>query len=132
MRYTLTKDLETGNAIIDQEHRELFQAVERLMDACGKGQGRSFMEPAIRFLLDYVDKHFAHEERIQQESRYPNLTAHKSFHTAYKKTLRDIVAQIPPSGPTVTDLGKLNSHIAALVSHIRTEDKRLSGYLKQK
>ena len=32
MRYELTKDLETGNAIIDREHRELFEAVNQLLD----------------------------------------------------------------------------------------------------
>ena len=41
MRYELTKDLETGNAIIDREHQELFQAVNQLLDSCGKGQGRA-------------------------------------------------------------------------------------------
>ena len=51
MKYELTKDLETGNAIIDGEHRELFRAVNALIDACGKGQGRSAMEPALKFLL---------------------------------------------------------------------------------
>lgn len=41
MKYEVTKDLETGNSIIDGEHRELFRAVNSLMDACGKGQGRA-------------------------------------------------------------------------------------------
>lgn len=35
-RYELTKKLETGNAIIDGEHRELFAAVNKLLDACSK------------------------------------------------------------------------------------------------
>ena len=131
MRYDLTKDLETGNRTIDQEHRELFQAVNRLMDSCSKGQGRASMEPAIQFLLDYVDKHFAHEEQLQQTSRYLGITAHKAFHTTYKRDLRKIVAQIPASGPSVSDLGTLNRHIALLINHIRTEDKRLGAFLRQ-
>ena len=32
MRYELTKELETGNATIDREHRELFNAVNQLLD----------------------------------------------------------------------------------------------------
>ena len=131
MRYDLTKDLETGNRTIDQEHRELFQAVNRLMDSCSKGQGRASMEPAIQFLLDYVDKHFAHEEQLQQTSRYPGIAAHKTFHTTYKRGLGKIVAQIPASGPSVSDLGTLNRHIALLINHIRTEDKRLGAFLRQ-
>ncbi len=38
MKYELTKDLETGSAIIDEEHRELFRAVNALMDACSSGK----------------------------------------------------------------------------------------------
>ena len=59
MRYELTKDLETGNATIDREHRELFDAVNKLMDACGSGKGRASLEPTMKFLLEYVNKHFS-------------------------------------------------------------------------
>ena len=41
MKYELTKELETGNSIIDSEHRELFAAINRLMDACSVGNGSS-------------------------------------------------------------------------------------------
>lgn len=130
MKYELTKDLETGNAIIDGEHRELFRAVNTLMDACGKGQGRAALEPAIKFLLDYVNKHFAHEEQLQAKSNYPGMAAHKQFHEKYKSKLREIADKIPASGPSVADVGALNGHIAVLVSHIKTEDKRLGAFLK--
>lgn len=40
MRYEMTKDLETGNALIDSEHRQLFKAVNDLLDACSQGKGR--------------------------------------------------------------------------------------------
>lgn len=130
MRYELTKDLETGNAIIDREHRELFEAVNQLLDSCGKGQGRAAMEPAIQFLIGYVDKHFSHEEQLQQESGYPGMRAHKTFHAGYKKTLREIAAKIPASGPSVADLSAMNKHVAVLINHIRVEDKRLSSHLK--
>lgn len=130
MVYELTKELETGNSIIDNEHRELFRAVNKLLDECGKGKGRAAMEPAIKFLLDYVDKHFAHEEDLQKKSNYPNQKAHFQFHENYKRKLREIAGQIPVAGPSVSDLAKLNSHIAVLISHIRIEDKNLGAFLK--
>ena len=132
IKYELTKDLETGNATIDKEHRELFQAVNTLMDACGKGQGRAAIEPALRFLLDYVNKHFAHEEQLQSQSGYPNLAGHKQFHEGYKRKLQDIAAKIPPAGPGVADLNNLNMHIGTLIIHIKIEDKKLGAFLKQK
>ena len=131
MKYELTKELETGNAIIDKEHRELLEAVNTLMDACGKGQGRAALEPAVKFLLNYVDQHFAHEEQLQKQSNYPGLAAHRTFHENYKKTLREVAAAIPPAGPTIADLNNINMQVGVLVSHIKTEDKRLGAHLKQ-
>lgn len=128
----MTKELETGNAIIDREHKELFRAVNALIDACSKGQGRAAIEPTIKFLLDYVNKHFSHEEELQQKNKYPNIIAHKQFHVTYTRKLRDIVNAIPAAGPTVSDLSTLNQHIAVLVTHIRTEDKKVGVFLNGK
>ena len=41
MRYELTQDLLTGNQLIDSEHRQLFDAINALMDACAQGAGRT-------------------------------------------------------------------------------------------
>jgi len=131
MKYELTKELETGNEFIDNEHSELFKAVNNIIDACSKGQGRNIMGPAIQFLLSYVELHFSHEEQFQKDNNYPDMKNHKLFHENYKKTLKEIASQIPVDNPTVTDLVKLNGHIAMLINHIRVEDKKLGTYLKQ-
>lgn len=130
-RYELTKELETGNAIIDKEHRELFQAVNKLLDACSAGKGRDSMDETIKFLNNYVNQHFSHEEQLQKKSAYPGMAAHRTFHENYKKTLKEITGRIAVSGPTIAELGKLNGHISVLISHIRNEDKKLGAFLNQ-
>lgn len=132
MKYSLTKDLETGNDIIDSEHQQLFDAVNRLTEACASGQGRASLDGTIAFLLNYVDKHFAHEESLQKQSSYPGFAAHHQFHEEYKRKLRTLADQIPRSGATIADLSAINQHIGVLVSHIRTEDKKIGAYLKGK
>lgn len=129
MKYELTKDLETGNAVIDGEHRELFRAVNALMDACASGKGRTVIAPTLKFLLDYVEKHFTHEEQLQAQSNYPGMAAHKAFHQSYKASLKALAAQIPDT-PSIADMAKLNSQIATLITHIRLEDKKLGQHLK--
>lgn len=131
MRYELTKDLETGNIFIDDEHRRLFKAVNDLLDACDKGQGRESLKKTMTFLSNYVNTHFDHEEQLQQKNNYPNYTAHKAFHEKYKSDLNALMAKIPASGATVGDLTALNAQIGILVSHIRTEDKRLGQFLQK-
>ena len=130
MKFEVTKELETGNAIIDSEHRELFAAVNRLMDACSAGHGRDHMMPMVNFLLDYVDKHFAHEEQLQNQSHYPGFFAHHAFHENYRQKLKDILSKISANGPTLIDVNALNLHIGTLVAHIKTEDKKLGTFLK--
>ena len=130
MKYELTKDLETGNAAIDSEHRELLNAVNRLLDACAQGKGRTALEPTLKFLLDYVNKHFAHEEQLQTRSKYPGYTEHKAFHEGYKKKLSEIAAAIPAAGPGIGDVAALNKHVGVLVTHIKTDDRKLGAFLK--
>lgn len=130
-RYEFTKKLETGNEVIDREHRELIEAVNKLLAACSEGKGRTSMDETIKFLNNYVERHFAHEEQLQKQSGYSGLTAHKAFHEKYKKTLKEITDGISVSGPTIAALGKLNGHISVLISHISTEDKKLGAFLNQ-
>lgn len=130
-KYELTKDLETGNSTIDKEHRELLQAVNKLLDACGEGKGRIYMNETIKFLNDYVDRHFSHEEQLQRQSGYPGFTPHKAFHEKYKQTLREITDGISETGPSIAELSKLNGHISILISHIRIEDKKLGAFLNK-
>ena len=130
-RYEFTKKLETGNEVIDREHRELIEAVNRLLAACSEGKGRTSMDETINFLNHYVNQHFSHEEQLQRQSGYSGLAAHRAFHEKYKQTLKEITTGISVSGPTIAALGRLNGHISVLISHISTEDKKLGAFLNQ-
>ena len=130
MRYEVTQDLITGNALIDSEHRQLFDAVNNLMDACSQGQGRTQIQSTATFLSNYVVKHFQDEERLQTQSKYPGYTAHKTFHDGYKRQLQQTTQELLADGATVKSLGKLNQVAGVLLSHIRTEDRKLAKHLK--
>lgn len=132
MRYELTNDLMTGNATIDKEHSELFAAMNAMLDACAKGQGRASIEPTMKFLLNYVNQHFSHEEVLHKQSGFENLAAHKQFHASYTQKLQAMAAAIPATGPTLVDLSNLNQHMALLISHIRSTDKKLGAFISGK
>ena len=130
MKYELTDDLLTGNALIDSEHRELFAAVNNLIDACAQGKGRDQIQKTVQFLEDYVAKHFRDEEGLQTKSNYPGYPAHKQFHDGDRRKLAETTQVLTREGPSVKALGDLNGVVAILVSHIRTEDKRLARHIK--
>lgn len=130
MKYEVTEDLLTGNALIDSEHKELFAAVNKLMDACAQGKGRDQIQKTVQFLTDYVAKHFRDEEGLQTKSNYPGYPAHKQFHDGYRRKLGEVSQELVREGASVKALGDLNGVVAILVSHIRTEDKRLARHIK--
>lgn len=130
MAYQLTKDLETGNALIDREHRELIDAINALLDSCSKGQGRNELEKTAQFLQGYTSKHFSDEEQLQRQNNYPDYVQHKKYHEVFKKTVADIVARLSVNGPTIALVGEINTALAGwLINHIKKEDKKLAAYL---
>lgn len=130
LRYELTNDLLTGNNLIDTEHRQLFAAINELMEACSQGTGRDKIMSTAQFLTNYVNKHFGDEEQLQVSSKYPNYPAHKQFHDGYKRQLSEATQELIKEGPTVKALGDLNRIVGVLVSHIRTEDKKLARHVR--
>lgn len=133
MAYQFTKDLETGNALIDQEHRELFNAINSLLDSCSRGQGRNELTKTAEFLQTYTSKHFSDEEQLQRRSSYPEYTQHKRYHDEFKKTVADIVNRLKANGPTVSLVGEINTALAGwLINHIKKEDKKLAAFLSKK
>ena len=118
MRYEMTKDLETGNALIDSEHRQLFKAVNDLLDACSQGKGRSQVESTLDFLVSYVAKHFGDEEKLQVQTSYPGYAAHRQFHEWYK-------------GASIAALNSLNQMVGKLLMHIRTDDRKVAQHVRQ-
>lgn len=130
MRYELTQDLITGNTLIDSEHKQLFNAINALLDACAGGKGREQIMSTVDFLNGYVGRHFADEEKLQVNSNYPGYRTHKTFHDGYKRQLQQTTQELLAEGATVKALGKLNQVVGVLVSHIRTEDRKLAKHIK--
>lgn len=131
MAYQFTKDLETGNATIDSEHRQLIQAVNDLLAACSSGKGRMELEKTTRFLSDYTAKHFSHEEMLQKQSKYPDYINHRRLHEEFKKVVADLLHRLEQEGPTVALVGQVNTAIGGwLVKHIKQEDAKLAAYLR--
>ena len=54
MAYVWSKDLETGNAMIDSQHKELIEAINALLAACATGKGRAEVAKTTKFLYSDV------------------------------------------------------------------------------
>lgn len=131
MAYIWNKDLETGNPMIDQQHKQLIQCINDLLEACSQGKGRDKIIETLQFLENYTKKHFGDEEALQKRFGYPDYTNHKRYHETFKKTVSDITAQMKATGPTVALVAKVNTSIASwFVNHIKNEDTKVARHIQ--
>ncbi|MDR1117171.1 MAG: bacteriohemerythrin [Oscillospiraceae bacterium] len=131
MAYTWSDDLVTGNALIDSQHKQLIQAVNSLLDACAAGKGRAELNKVMDFLCEYTAKHFADEEKLQIQHKYPDYANHKRLHDGFKRDVSALMAQLKADGPTVVLVGKVNFSVGGwLIKHIKVEDKKVAAHIR--
>jgi hemerythrin len=132
MIYKWDKSLETGNEIIDGQHKQLINAVNSLLEACTQGKGRLEVETTLTFLGDYTISHFVDEENLQIEADYPAYTAHKKYHDDFKVTFLEFAQKLKKEGPSDELVGEVYVSIGDwLTNHIKSEDAKLAAYLRK-
>ena len=131
MAIVWTQKLATGVTRIDDEHRELFDRVNRLLDAMQAARGREEIAPLVGFLSDYVKVHFGGEERLMDAHRYPQATAHRQQHAYFVGQFKEMVGEIERTGPTALLTIKLNKLLCDwLREHVASTDKAFGGFLQ--
>jgi hemerythrin len=128
-----TEDLATEVPAIDAQHKELFSRINRLLEACNQGQGRTEVGKTLSFLDDYVLIHFSTEEKIMRDLRYPGYAGHKAQHVHFISNMDSLKQQFEKEGPSV-HVVLLTNHTVVdwLRSHIRKLDRDLGSFLKKK
>jgi hemerythrin len=133
MSYEWSRELETGNAMIDSQHKQLIKAVNDLLQACSSGKGRAGISSTIDFLTDYTAKHFGDEEKLQVRYCYPDMMNHKRYHDGFKTVVRELGLQLKAEGPSIQLVSKVNTSIGGwLINHIKKEDVKVAVHIKGK
>lgn len=127
------EDLAVGVPNIDEQHKELFNKVNALFDACNSGKGRDQIDPIINYLQDYVVLHFGDEESLQKQYDYPEYTKHKAQHDQFIKDFLGLKDKIEKNGVTGLTIVQLNQVLVDwLIKHIRKTDRDFAAFLKEK
>ena len=132
MSVTFDKSLETGNELIDQQHKELIDRVNKLLESCYMGTEKRAAIQTLNFLLDYTVFHFEAEEKLQQESGYPGFEAHKEQHQTFVKAVHELLDMLEEEeGPTDAFVEAVNKNITDwLLNHIQVRDKAVAAYVQ--
>lgn len=127
------QSLSVGIDEIDNQHKELFNRVNALLDACNQGKGKQVVGEIIDFLGDYVITHFGAEERYMQQYNYPDYDAHKAMHDGFIDSFGQLKKKFESEGPGIQLVLQTNRTVVDwLIKHIGNTDKALGAFLKTK
>lgn len=125
--------LSVNVAEIDNQHKELFNRINNLLNACTQGKGSEEIKRTINFLSDYVITHFGTEERLMVRYKYPDYASHKEKHEKFNKEFAELKMRIQKEDAgLLTTLGTNHLLIDWWLNHIGKVDKELGAFLKAK
>jgi hemerythrin len=119
-----------GIPLIDDQHKKLIQMTNDLYNACLEGSeaARVLFREAARSTVDYVKYHFAAEEKILENVKYPGIAAHKKEHESFVMKVLEGVKNFEEGKQFVPNVfvRYLRDWILA---HIAVEDKKYADYI---
>jgi hemerythrin len=130
-----SQSLETGHKGVDDEHKELFILVDKMLDACTKGEYTSDkrlneVEAALGFLESYAIKHFANEERLMEQSKYPDKANHKTQHAGFLPVFAGLKKRALTENSLTVALEINKALVDWLIQHIMGSDRKFADYYK--
>lgn len=129
--------IETGFAVLDEQHRRYFSLVNECLAMTGDTHDSRQINPAklterLGFLRRYAVEHFATEQRIMQESGYPDYQAHFKEHMSFLNNIGVLDKQLREHGFSDKLARELQFHaLEWFIQHIQVTDMKLVEYLKQ-
>jgi hemerythrin-like metal-binding protein len=131
--YVWDKTFAVGHELIDDQHRQLFTALNNIVRACVKGNRTDFNE-YVQFLRNYVDKHFSDEQEIHRNTGFPDYPNHKKIHDDFKAAVVNHTAQWLATGPTEEVLNQVRVEVGGwLINHIKAQDiVKFGAFLRSK
>jgi hemerythrin len=118
---------------MNRDHAEFVAARERLLGLISAHAPESDVDTLLDALLDHTRHHFAEEERLMQETRFPPYIMHKGEHD---NVLADMAAKIDgwKQGRDATKLKEwLDKAVGDwFVNHVSTMDFVTAGFIEMK
>lgn len=126
------ESLELGIEEIDNQHRSIFEHFKQLSEATQEGKSKEIVEGLIDFLCEYTHAHFATEDKLMTEYKYPKIDEQRHEHSEFTRDIRELKHRIEVEGATreisLEISGKL---LRWIIQHVKNHDKIMGEYVKE-
>lgn len=128
MAYVWTSDLGVGHAHIDDEHKQLYQLLNRLYQSVQAGDANAVLGDILTELVSCTLNHFRREEELMQRIHYAGYAEHKGAHDILIREIRALQQRF--YGGSITLSPEVFNFLRDwLQNHIKTYDVKLSAVL---
>lgn len=119
----------SGNNLIDRQHRKLFELGNRLMDLSFTSKDYSKLKDRLDRLLEHIISHFEYEDQVLKSLNYPEAKKHKESHRyiidkSFKIRERFLRGEVKLAALFVFIIEKV------IMEHLVTEDVLFFDYTK--
>ena len=130
MRAEFDETLVTGNEMIDGQHKELIDKINKLLDSCEVGNDKLTAIKTLDYLADYTDFHFGEEEKLQESISYPGIEQLKKEHEKLRRVVEELHEMLEEQeGPTEAFVAQVQENVINwLYNHIKGFDRSVAEY----
>ncbi len=130
MRAEFDESLVTGNEMIDTQHKELIDKINKLLDSCETSKEKVVAVKTLDYLADYTEFHFGEEEKLQESINDPAIAEHKKEHETLRAVVKDLYNMLEEEeGPSEAFVEQVNKNVIEwLYRHIKGFDRSVAEY----
>lgn len=128
-RLHLTDDLLTGVETIDEQHQQLFDIANDLIEATARGEGEGVLRETFERLRDYATYHFRAEQDYMEEIGYLGRDAHATEHALLAMQVKALWGRLE-DGENVTPAAVAEFLSDWITDHIKKSDGRIGEFVR--
>jgi hemerythrin-like metal-binding protein len=124
----LRDQLATGHHEVDAQHAAILAEAERL-----RRGGPDVVWDSLQFLQHHATSHFAYEEALMDDVRYPRAALHQDEHLAFATELVRHRERLQREGATPENVAALADAVESWVTeHVLGEDRQLAAFIRER
>jgi hemerythrin-like metal-binding protein len=121
-------EYESGNQLIDSQHKHLFIVANDLLTAIITGLPDADVEFAARELANHTVRHFHDESVIFRDAGYPKAGEHAMIHNGLVRDMNRLIERFKAKEASVGELFDFLA-ITVVAEHLLNEDRKFFPYL---
>jgi hemerythrin len=126
--FTWSNEYSVGVEEIDNQHKMLFELLNRLFLAAVKREDQQLTIEVLQALVDYTKTHFGLEERLLEESGFAGVPGHREDHLRFIAKVNDMMRKFQVEDRSVT-FELINFLKTWLRNHILHSDMEYAAHL---